>query len=152
MRTKLVFAALLVALVASARIPYASDRVAVYARVDRVVLASTAEMPETIEIWGVFSIARQDDPNEYQPAARGYLFYTLPSNRDAARREWADLKALAGTDQIVSFGSRRDAAVRLRRPNERPTHPDVYSINTGLTKVRGNAEYAPIHALLAFKP
>ena len=86
MRTRLVFAALLAALVGGAQIPYASDRVAVYARIDKVVLAPTAEMPDTIEIWGVFSIARQNDPNEYQPATRGYLFYTLPSNRDAARR------------------------------------------------------------------
>jgi len=147
-RTKLCVAALLA--VASV-VVRASDRVAVYAKVDRVVLEPSADAPDTIQIWGVFALAQPKNPNDYLPAARGYLYYKLPANRDAARREWADLKGLAGTAQLVAFGSRWEAAPRLRQPDDQPANPDVYSINTGLTKVQGRSDYAPIRSLLEFR-
>ena len=148
-RTKL-FAAVL-AVAAATVAGRASDRVAVYAKVDRVVLEPAVEAPDTIQIWGVFSIAQANNPNDYRPAARGYLYYRLPANRDLARREWADLKQIAGSSQIVAFGSRWEGAPRLRALDEPPVNPDVYSVNTGLTKVAGRTEYAPVHALLDFK-
>src|SRR5260221_13952003 len=75
----------------------ASDRVSVYARVDKVVLEPNAEAPERVQVWGVFSVAdwRNNNMNDYLPAARGYLYFTLGKNTDAARREWADLKSVA---------------------------------------------------------
>lgn len=129
----------------------ASDRVAVYAKVDRVVLEPTVEAPDTIQIWGVFSIAQANNPNDYRPAARGYLYYRLPANRDVARREWADLKQIAGSSQLVAFGSRWEGTPRLRGADEPPANPEVYSVNTGLIKVAGRTDYAPVRALLDFK-
>ena len=87
----------------------------------------------------------------HRPAARGYLYYRLPSNREAARREWSDLKQIAGSGQLVAFGSRWEGAPRLRAADEPPAVPDVYSVNTGLIKVEGRTDYAPIRALLDFK-
>jgi hypothetical protein len=130
----------------------ASDRVAVYAKVDKVILEPTADAPATIQIWGVFSIAQRGNPNDYQPAARGYLYYRLPSQADLARREWADVNGVAGSGEIVAFGSRWEGVPRLRQLNDKPANPDPYTLNTGLTKVRGNNQYAPIRALLDFKP
>jgi len=129
----------------------ASDPTAVYTRVDKVVLEPNAEAPQTIQIWGAFAMAKPGDRNDYLPPARGYLYFTLPADSRAARAEWADLAQVAGTGQIVSFGSRYDLKARLRRPDERPADPDRYSLNFGLTKVRGRTDYAPIRALAAFK-
>src|SRR6185295_2847248 len=56
-------------LVATAAL-HASDLIAVYARVDRVVLAPNAESPQTIQVFGVFSVAVPANPNDYQPPAR----------------------------------------------------------------------------------
>ena len=130
----------------------ASDRIAVYAKVDRVVLEPNAETPETVQIWGVFSLAQPNNPNDYRPAANGYLYFALPGAKDVARREWSDLKSVAGTGQIVAFGSRYESKPRLRPSNEKPANPDAYVINTGVTKVQGRTDYAPIRALIDVKP
>jgi hypothetical protein len=132
----------------SGAVASASDRVAVYTRIDRVVLEPTADAPERIQIWGVFSVAQPNNPNDYRPAARGYLYYTLPSNRDGARREWSDLKSVAGTGQLVAFGSRWEGVPRLRQASESPEGPDAYSLNAGVVKVAGKTDYAPIRAIL----
>ena len=149
-RTRLSMCALLM-LGAGAAIGRASDRVAVYAKVDRVVFEPGADAPERIQVWGVFSIAQPNNPNDYRPPAGGYLYFKQPGSRDAARREWADLKAVAGTGQFVAFGSRWDSAPRLRQANETPASPDVYGINIGVSKVQGRTDYAPIRALLEYK-
>jgi hypothetical protein len=148
---KTLFAAAVAVAAAGAVATHASDRIAVYAKVDRVVLEPNSDSPTAIQIWGVFSVAQRNNPNDYQPAARGYLYYTLGSKADLARREWADLKSVAGTGEVVAFGSRWEGVPQLRLATEPPAKPDPYSINTGVTKVRGNVEYAPIRALLEFK-
>src|SRR5260221_438035 len=104
-------------LVFAANVPlaHASDFTAVYARVDKVVLEPNPESPEAIQVWGVFCMAKPNDRNDYLPAARGYLYFKLARNREAARKEWADLKEGAGTGQIVAFGSRYDPQATLRK-------------------------------------
>ena len=104
----------LFALAVSAATVFASDPVAVYTRVDRVVLEPNAEAPQTIQIWGVFAMAKPEDRNDYLPPSRGYLYFVLPSDARAA-------------------------------------DPDRYSLNFGLSRVRGRADYAPVRALAAFK-
>jgi len=134
-------------LVAAAAL-HASDPIAVYARVDRVVLAPNPESPQTIQVFGVFSVAVPANPNDYQPPARGYLYFTIAGDEQLARREWADLKAVAGTKQIVAFGSRFQMKPRVRGEHDAPDAPDTYKVATGLTKVNGNTDYAPIRALV----
>lgn len=130
---------------------YASDPTAVYARVDKVVLEPNADSPQAIQVWGVFAMAKPDDRNDYLAPVRGYLYFTVIGGNQAARAEWADLKQVAGTRQIVSFGSRYQLKARLRPSDERPASPDPYAVNIGLTKVRGRTDYAPVRALAAFK-
>ncbi|OFW12062.1 MAG: hypothetical protein A3H96_06410 [Acidobacteria bacterium RIFCSPLOWO2_02_FULL_67_36] len=129
----------------------ASDRTAVYARIDRVVLEPNAEAPATIQVWGVFSLADPDDPNAYRAAAKGYLYFTAGEDAAAARREWSDLKSVAGTGQIVAFGSRQQSIPRLRQQTEKPSSPDAYAVNIGVTKVQGMTNYPPIRALLDYR-
>jgi hypothetical protein len=138
--------------VAGVVLAHASDPTAVYARVDKVVLEPNPESVATIQIWGVFSLAKPDDRNEYYlPPARGYLYFKLAGNKEAARKEWADLKDVAGTAQIVAFGSRFDPQPRLRKADERPENPDPYSTNIGLHKVRGRTDWPPVRALQDYK-
>ena len=150
-RNQLIAAAVLIGTAAVA-LPSASDRIGVYAKIDRVVFEPNATAPETAQIWGVFSIAERNNPNDYRPAARGYLYYRLPSNQGAARREWADLAKVAGTSQVVAFGNRWEGTPKLHAPDDKPADPEPYAINTGVTKVTGNTQYAPVRALLEFKP
>jgi hypothetical protein len=130
---------------------HASDPVAVYARVDRVVFAPSADAPQTIQVFGIFSLAVPANPNDYQPAARGYLYFKLAGDEGLARREWADLKDVAGTKQIVAFGSRFQLKPRLRPASEAPDAPDPYLTAMGLTRVNGRTEYAPIRALIDYR-
>ena len=146
---RLYVTALLIA--ASSTLAYASDPTAVFARVDKVVLEPNDNSPETIQIWGVFSVADPTKPNAYLPAARGYLYYRVSANEETARKEWADLKGVAGTDQIVAFGSRWREKTRLRKKDEKPANPDPYQLGTGVHKVGGNPNYEPIRAIKDFK-
>ena len=150
MKTIQLLAKVLLVFAVSVALAQASDPTAVYARVDKVVLEPNANSPETIQVWGVFSLAKSNDRNAYLPPARGYLYFKLAYNQVVARKEWADLKEVAGTGQIVAFGSRDDPA-RLRKADERPEGPDYYSTNIGLQKVSANTDYAPVRALVDYK-
>ena len=139
----------------------ASDRIGVYARVDKVVLEPNEQKPQRVQVWGVFAIADSRDPNAYRPPARGYLYYTLPpalsggTNAALALREWADLQSVAGTSQIVAFGSRWSntrTETRVRRADERPESPDVYTTDIGMKKMDARSSYAPVRSIVDFKP
>ena len=152
MKTSTLIGAVLLGVVLCVTLTYASDPTAVYTRVERVVLEPNAEAPQAIQVWGVFAMAKPDDRNDYLPPRRGYLYFTFNGTSQAVRAEWADLKQVAGTGQIVSFGSRWQLKARVRNADAKPMNPDVYTVNTGVTRVRGNTEYAPIRALLDFRP
>jgi hypothetical protein len=151
MRTKLLIGVLV--LVATIGVLRASDRVAVYGKVDRVVFEPAEGVPDAIQVWGVFSVAERGNPNDYHPAAKGYLYFSPGKDAAAARREWSDLKSVAATGQIVAFGSRWESGPpRVRQAADKPASPDAYAVNTGVTKITGRTDYAPIRALIEFKP
>jgi hypothetical protein len=137
---------------AGCAVAYASDPTATYARVDRVVMQPNADKPETMQVCGVFALPKPNDRNYYEAPVKACLFFKLPDNRqDAARAEWSDLKSVAGTKELVAFGSRSNWNVRVRKPEEKPENPDVYTPGFGVTKVRGRTDYEPIRALLEYK-
>ena len=131
---------------------HASGPMGVYARIDKVVLEPGSGSPDRIQIWGVFSIATPNGANDaYQAPVRGYLYFSLPSDQPIGRKEWADLKALAGTGEIAAFGSRWATAPRLHKKDEAPQDPDQYVLNTGVNRMRSRTDYPPVRALLDFK-
>jgi len=130
----------------------ASDRVAVYGKIDRVVFEPNGEAPDQVQVFGVFSVGIRENPNDYQPARAGYLYYRAAKDPQIARREWADLKAIAGTNQIVAFGLRWDGVPTLRAATDKPANPDPYTLNAGVVKVAGRTDYAPVRAIVDFKP
>ena len=126
-----------------------SDRIGIYARVDKVVLEPNATAPERIQIWGAFALARKEDRNSYDSAQRGYLYFACkPGQEEICRKEWADLKAIAGTDQVVGFGSRDQPRPRVRKAEERVADPNEYPVNFGLVKMGDqHSDYAPVREL-----
>jgi len=126
-----------------------SDWTGVYARVDKVILEPNEKAPERIQIWGAFALASKADRNSYDLAQRGYLYFSLkPGKEEICRKEWADIKKIAGTDQIIGFGGRDQPRPRLRKADEKVADPDQYQVNAGLIKMsdRGS-DYAPIWQL-----
>ena len=166
--------ALLLALTFAAGTAAAGDWVNVYAVVEKVLVE-----PERIQIWGVFAIADPklaatalDSGEGYQPPQRGYLFFTLPSEkREDALKEWAGIAALAGKHEAVGFGLRyfvKRYPVRLRKPDETPKDPDTYqsangdirgwnpdgimATNNGLVPQSYHGDtYPPVKSLLTYK-
>src|SRR6266536_3619679 len=114
----------------------ASDPVGIYALVDKVVFEPNATQPERVQIWGAFAIA-EGYGYTYKKAERGFLYYKVnPDNSTACRNEWNDLKSVAGTGQIVAFGSRYKEKGTLRTKEAKAENPDVYPVAMGLTKVK----------------
>lgn len=135
------------ALVVFAGVLQGSDRVAAYVLVDKVVM----DMPEQIQIWGVFSIADPSNGSLYKPPQRGYMYFKLPDKGEGtARNEWADFKSIAGKRQVVGFGNRYIEKLRVRKPDEKPKAPDVYRIELGLVKVQPDTDYPPVKALFEY--
>jgi hypothetical protein len=130
---------------ALASVLHASDFTGVYAKIDRVVIEN-----DTAQVWGVFATAKPNDRNDYLAPVRGYLYFKAGPNASLARNEWNDLKEVAGKGEIVAFGSRPFSAT-VRKDGEKPANPDVYMMNTGVNRVRGRTDYAPVKSLLEFK-
>ena len=68
-----------------------------------------------------------------------------------ARTEWNDLKASAGSGEVIGFGSRHATAkATVRSAKDKPENPDAYAVGFGLVKGKQRgASYAPIKALQA---
>jgi hypothetical protein len=92
----------------------ASDPVGIYALVDRVVIEPSESQPERVQIWGAFMLADVQSRTHHPPVC-GYLYYKInPDKPDACKAEWNDLKSIAGTGQVVAFGSRYREKGRVR--------------------------------------
>ena len=136
-------------LTAAALLSHASGPIAVYALVDKVTFEPDDAKPERIKISGVF-ITAAERTNTYSAPQRGYLYLALPRfNTEIAKREWADLKSVAGSRQVVGFGSSWAVKARVRKPDEQPGSPDEYAMGNGLVKV--NPDHPSAKALLEYK-
>jgi hypothetical protein len=135
-----------------AGIAQASGPIGVYALVDKVTFEPSAEKPERIKISGVF-ITAEDTPDNstvYASPQRGYLYFELPArNAELARREWSDLQSLAGSRQVVGFGSSWGTKAHVKKSAEEAKSPEEYPAGNGLVKV--NADQPRAKALLDYK-
>ena len=139
----------------------ASDIVGVYSLMSSVTMEPSADHPQRIVITGVFAMSKPEPQrtsfnDDYLPPQRGFLYFSLPSDPAKAEtvlKEWSDIKAVAGTGKVIAFGGRNQfRQLRVRPSNEKPSSPDVYELQLGVTKVRGDTTYPPIKALLDFHP
>jgi hypothetical protein len=119
----------------------ASDRIGVYAVIEKVVLEPTEAAPERIQIWGAFALSDESSVSTYGPAQRGYLYYTCPQGKETVcRKEWADMKSLAGSATGVGFGQRHSPTGRIRKAGEKATAPDTYPIQMGIVRIENASD------------
>ena len=123
----------------------ASDPIGIYALIDKVTLLERAA--ETIQISGVFSLA-EGRGETYSKPQRGYLFFTIdPEKPDVTRKEWADLKSVAGSGKAIGFGSRYPKKKpTVRKADQTPKDPDPYMLGWGIRKIT-DSSYEPVKAL-----
>jgi hypothetical protein len=135
--------AAVVGLLAWAGAARASDPVGIYALVEKVVLEPKDDKAERAQVWGVFRFAVKNSGDEYSAPVYGHIDYGLaPGKTDDTRREWADLKKIAGTGQAVAFASRYGAKGTLRKASEKSDKHEAYPIADGLHKLDSDGEIA----------
>jgi hypothetical protein len=123
----------------------ASDMVGVYTVVEKVVLEPAGAAPERIQIWGAFALSDGKSGSNYGPAQRGYLYYTCPAGQETTcRKEWEDLKSVAGKDTGVGFGGRYRATGTVRKADVKPAAPDVYPIERGIVRLFPGHDSLPV--------
>jgi hypothetical protein len=133
-----------VAVLALAGAARASDPVGIYGLVEKVVLEPSEARPERAQVWGVFRLATGAPGDEYAKPAYGYLYYSLVSGKEGdCRNEWADMKRVAGTGEVIAFANRFGAKGAVRKASEKPDKPDPHPLAGGVHKyvgTRGIAE------------
>jgi hypothetical protein len=162
----------------------ASGRIGFYGIVEKVVFEPSEAAPERIQVWGAFMYVDGGASQNFAVSApkRGYLYfklkssyegYTSPDQMDLTKKEWKDLKAVAGTGQAVGFGrygyigsfgvlepggvaappsylyenrpSGGDQAdLRVRPANEAPSRPATYQTETGVVKLSDAGSHASV--------
>jgi hypothetical protein len=114
----------------------ASDFVGVYAVVEKVVLEPSDTAPQRVQIWGAFALSDGQRGSNYGPVQRGYLYYSCPAGQETiCRKEWDDLKSVAGKDTGVGWGQRYKETGRVRKADDKPVSPDVYPIERGIIRL-----------------
>jgi hypothetical protein len=144
------------AVVATGVVASASGPIGIYGIVQRVVFEPNERTPERIQIWGAFAYAEggPQGGGQFSIARKGYLYFSMPAGDaklgETVRKEWMDLKAIAGTGQAVGFGmwayiggfgtldpsvKSAQTDLRVRPAAEKPGAPAVYQTNVGLVKI-----------------
>ena len=157
----------------------ASGPVGIYGIVERVVFEPSEQAAERIQLWGAFALVDggTDAPLGTTPPVRGFLYFKLPTvfggyatgDVKTVRREWNDLKAVAGTGQAIAFGAwgyigrfedphrggqayffenvpRGGERTDLRvHTSAKPTAtPVTYQTNAGVVKLSAAGSHAPV--------
>jgi hypothetical protein len=166
----------------------ASGRIGFYAIVEKVVFEPSEAAPERIQVWGAFAYADgvANGTAAASSAKRGYLYFRIRSDIpgftpqaqvDITKKEWGDLKAVAGTGQAIGFGhwgyiagfsdlqpdrlasppsflyesmpsGGAKANLRVRPASETPSEPATYQTDTGIVKLSETGNHAAIVKLL----
>jgi hypothetical protein len=156
------------AIVACSSILIADGPVGIYAMVQKVVFEPSEAAPKTLQIWGVFVWVDGGlkSPGPINLPLRGYIYFKLPegaADAAAAKRQWADIKGAAGTNQVLAFGDWKYAGpfedlyipvtggqeeVRVRKQTEAPAKPIAYPIKTGLVKIADDPTHESLRSLM----
>lgn len=142
------FAVLFVALVP---IPLPSDPAGVYAVLDRVVLQPSAEAPTSVELHGAFALAEGYRGQYYRAPQVGVLRFQLGKDGPASVQQWRELAAVAGTGQIVAFGSRYEQgkgkdALAVQAPEAVPAALTPFATGWGVHRLT-NVNYGSAREL-----
>jgi hypothetical protein len=157
----------------------ASGPLGVFAIVEKVAFEPNDTAPERVRVWGAFAFTDGDPQNAraVSAAKHGYIYFTLPTDAPSTiptiRREWADLKSVAGTGQAIGFGNwfymstfnalqpdvkpQAPSAIyqtspagggptdlRVRPDAEPPASPAIYRTNAGIVKISADGNRADV--------
>ena len=162
----------------------ASGRIGFYGIVEKIVFEPNETAPERLQVWGAFMYVDGGASQNVAVSAakRGYLYfkikslhegYTPQAQMDLTKKEWADLKSVAGTGQAVGFGrygyigsfgvlepggvaappsflyenrpaSGDQADLRVRPATETPSNPATYQTETGVVKLNEAGSHANV--------
>jgi len=154
---------------------HASGPVGMYAVIERVTFEPNESAPERIQIWGAFSYVQGgiSKPFATSTPQRGSMYFRTPAiateaQKQAIRREWADLKAVAGTGQAIAFGNwfyfgafedapkttgrilanagreQGSQEVRVVEGTTPKGEPSVYTTDSGLVKLPSTGSHAAV--------
>lgn len=146
-------AAVLVLAFGAARPLLASSPFGIYAIVDKVVFEPSESAPERIQIWGVFVVPVPMSSSQHKASQRGYLYYRMaPGREETTKKEWSDLKTVAGTGQAIAFAQywvpdpndpngnpHRSLEVRVHKSGD-VALADVYPLGIGIVKMRNEGQ------------
>jgi hypothetical protein len=127
-----------------------NGNVGIYGIVDKVVFEPDGSTPERIQIWGSFVVPVPISSGLYKAPRRGVLYFSVPPNRkETARKEWIELKRLAGSGQILGFteywvpnpsdpqGNPHTSLVVHLHKNGPLGLPDAYPLGIGVLRIDG---------------
>jgi hypothetical protein len=160
---------IVVAIVISSSIVRADGPVGVYAMVQKVVFEPSEVAPKTLQIWGVFVWVDGGlkSPGPINLPQRGYIYFKLPDGATqaaAAKKQWMEIKAIAGGNQIIAFGDWKYSGpfedlyippatggledIRVRKQAEAPAKPIAYPIQMGLVRLADDAAHESLRSLM----
>jgi hypothetical protein len=156
----------------------ASGPLGIYGNIERVVFEPDEAHAERVQVWGAFAYVITaccgNSTADASRVERGYLYFRMPPDSpsglpDLLRREWADLKSVAGTGQVVGFGSwsyigafkaldpatrsstppyilekGTQSDLRVRPASEKPAAPASYQTDSGIVKISATGDRAAI--------
>lgn len=153
----------------------ASGPLGIYGIVEKVAFEPNETAPERIQVWGAFAYVdgARGQGLTVSPVKRGYLYFRMdPSQAEAIKKEWADLKAVAGTGQAIGFGQwfyiggfpalqpdtrtsmppyilerapgNPQTDLRVRPESEAPGYAALYHTNAGIVKLSETGGHAAI--------
>ncbi len=78
--------------------------IGIYAIIDQVTFEPDGASPNLVRISGVFVVPIPMSSGDYRTPQRGYLYFRIRAGMEqASRRDWNQLKSIAGTGQVVGF-------------------------------------------------
>jgi hypothetical protein len=79
--------------------------IGIYAIVNQVRFEPDAGPPNSLRISGIFVVPVPMSSGNYRNPQKGYLYFRIaPGTEQATRRDWSELKTLAGSGKVVEFG------------------------------------------------
>ena len=182
MKKLMAFASVCACLSFGVELSRASGPVGIYGIIEKVVFEPSEQAPQRVQVCGAFAYADGigDTGMATSPARRGYLYFRLPvlipgftepSQVELVKKEWADLKTVAGTGLAIAFGhwgyiggfggldpaanSRTSppyliqrapqggdlTEMRVRPATEAPTSPAVYETNMGIVRLSADGSH-----------
>lgn len=139
--------------------------IGIYAIIDHVTFEPDAGPPSFVRISGIFVVPVPMSSGIYRSPQRGFLYFRIaPGMEQATRRDWNELKTVAGSGKVVGFGQywvpnpsdpngnpHTSLEVRVQAEGDLFT-PDFYPLprSGGVTEVKaGDTDHDPVSDKIA---